>query len=115
MDSEPSSRTARSYRELAKSLHEKTVEFSAHLNNLSAVNDGLKQKCEEALTALQSLSGGSVATRITCNICYTRERTHALIPCGHGGFCQACAQRGQTRNRCFTCRGVVDDILRVYM
>jgi len=108
--------TSRSYRDLAKSLHDKTVEFTGHLANLTSVNNGLKTKCEEALTALQSLGSGSgLCTRITCNICYTRERTHALIPCGHGGICQLCANRVVRRGRCHNCRTAVESNVRVFM
>ena len=105
-----------SYSELVKKLHEKSVEFDGHLGNLKALNGEMKQRLEKILAGMSELCGNrSLSARIACSICCSRPRTHCYTPCGHGGFCQACAQRGQTRNRCHTCRGIVDDILRVYM
>ena len=111
---EPTSTT--SYTDLAKSLHEKTVELASHLQNLTTINDELKDKCEKALAALQLLTGSnSLASRITCSVCYTRERTHALLPCGHGGLCVGCATRMVRRGRCHSCRGSIEGSIRIFL
>ena len=106
----------KSYADLAKGLHDKTVELDGHLRNLTTINNELKEKCEKALAALRELCGShSLAARITCSICYTRERTHAVLPCGHGGLCETCCARVVRRGRCSTCRGPVEGSLRVYL
>ncbi len=48
-----------------------------------------------------------------CQICYSRTRTHCLVPCGHL-VCTACTSRAQTRSRCFTCRAQIETIQRVF-
>ena len=104
------------YADLAKSLHDKTVELASHLQNLTTINDELKEKCEKALTALRMLTGSnSLAARITCSVCYTRERSHALLPCGHGGLCEGCATRIVRRGRCSSCRGSVEGSIRIFL
>ena len=111
-----STQSVRSYTELAKSLHDKTVELDKHLRNLTTVNTALKEKCEKALGALRDLCGSnSLAVQISCSVCFTRERTHAFLPCGHGGLCEGCATRGVRRGRCFTCRGPVEGSIRIYL
>ena len=109
-------RSTQSYADLAKSLHEKTLQLDSHLKNLTTVNQELKDKCEKALSALHDLCGTtSLASRITCNICYTRERTHAILPCGHGGLCELCSNRVVRRGRCHNCRAVVESSVRIYI
>ena len=104
------------YAVVAKSLHRKTIELDTLLKNLTTINDELKDRCEKALSALRDLCGSnSLATRITCGICYTRERTHAVLPCGHGGFCETCANRLVRRTRCSSCRGIVESAIRIYL
>ena len=105
-----------SYADLAKNLHTKTIELDTHLRNLTDVNDQLKDRCEKALAALRNLCGSnSLAARITCSICYTRERTHALLPCGHGGLCEQCSSRVVRRGRCHTCRVTVESNVRIFL
>ena len=108
--------TPKSYVDLAKTLLEKTAELDVHLRNLTNINDQLKDKLEKAIAALRQLCGdGSLATRITCSICYTRERTHAIMPCGHGGLCETCAARVVRRARCHSCRGTVEGCIRIFL
>ena len=105
-----------SYADLAKSLHQKTIDLDKHMRNLSTINDELKEKCEKALNALHGLCGtNSIASRITCGICYTRERTHAIMPCGHAGLCETCSSRVVRRGRCPTCRQAVESSVRIYL
>ena len=111
-----STATPKSYAELAKSLHEKTCELGTHLRNLTTINDELKDRCEKALTAMRTLCGSnSLAARITCSICYTRERSHALLPCGHGGLCETCSTRVVRRGRCHSCRATVEGCIRIFL
>ena len=106
----------KSYSDLAKSLHEKTVELDVYLRNLTTINEELKDKCEKALSALRQLCGSeSLAARITCNICYSRERTHAVLPCGHGGLCETCSTRVVRRGRCHSCRASVEGSVRIFL
>ena len=106
----------KSYCDLAKSLHDKSVELDVLLKNLTTINSELKDKCEKALAALRRLCGNnSIAARITCGICYSRERTHAILPCGHGGLCEPCAARVVRRGRCSTCRATAESHIRIYL
>ena len=108
--------TNTSYVDIAKKLHNKSVEFNKHLTNIKQLNDQVKERTEKLLTAVNDLMGTtSIATRITCNVCYTEARTHCLIPCGHAGLCESCAQRAHRRNRCHSCRAAITDVVRVYL
>ena len=105
-----------SYGELAKALNLKTVEMNTHLCSLKDLNDELNDRTEKMLTALKNLTGTtSVAAQISCNCCYSRPRTHALLPCGHGGLCANCCERARRRNRCFSCRGEVEQVVRIFL
>ena len=104
------------YRDLAKKLNESGRELDKHITYLKEINDVLIEKTDDVQTALENLVGNSsLAVRITCSVCCTRERTHAFIPCGHGGMCERCATRGRTRNRCFICRAEIEGVMRVYL
>ena len=92
------------------------VELDVHLRNLTNINSELKDKCEAALAALRELCGSdSLAARISCSICCTRERTHGLLPCGHAGLCEACSSRVVRRGRCHFCRGTVESNIRIFL
>ena len=105
-----------SYSELAKKFHEKSTAFGVHLASINTLNDEVKERTEKLLTAIEQLTGTqSIAAKISCSVCYTRDRTHAILPCGHGGICAGCATRAQQRNRCFTCRGRIEEVVRIYL
>ena len=108
---------AKSYTDLANKLHEKTVELDVHLRNLTEINDQLKGKCEKAMAALRQLCGSAslAACPVTCAICCNRERTHAILPCGHGGLCDTCVVRVVRRGRCHSCRGVTEGSIRIFL
>ena len=101
-----------SYSDLCKSLLDKTSAFSDHLKTLTEVNDELKLKCEKALVALSTVVG-TTTNRVSCPVCFTRERT-TLVPCGHP-FCDSCSVRACRRGRCHTCRSTVESNLRVFL
>ena len=100
-----------SYEEILLKLKDKSDQFSNSLTELNNANNDLKNKTETILKKLSELKGRPVKT---CSVCYTRECTHALVPCGHT-FDQNCATRALSRNRCFMCRGEVESILRVFV
>ena len=104
--------SAISYTDLAKGLHSKATELSTHIETLKNANDELRDRCSKALDALTALCGSRTVSA-TCSVCYTREPTHAYINCGHGGFCDSCANR--RRGRCHTCRGPVDATIRIFL
>jgi len=50
-----------------------------------------------------------------CIICMAYKKDHVLVPCGHGGFCVACATRVQEVYKfCPICRVSVQSILKVH-
>mgnify|MGYP001993505195 CR=1 FL=1 len=104
----------RSYEELAKDLNTKAQEFDKHICSLKQLNDDLVDRTSRVLTALNALVGNTTL-RISCSICCTRPRNTVMVPCGHGGVCDACATRCERRGRCPTCRGPVEGTLRVFM
>ena len=106
--------SAKSYEELTKELNTKAVEFDKHICTLKRLNDDLVDRTSKVLTALHALLGNT-SLRISCSICCTRPRNTVILPCGHGGLCDACATRCERRGRCPSCRGPVESTLRVFM
>ena len=107
---------ANKYADLAKKLHDRGLELDTQLRNLTKVNADLIIKCENCLTCLKEITGSdALAAKIACSVCCNNERTHVFLPCGHGGYCEACATRGVRRNRCFTCRAEIQSTIRVYL
>ena len=100
------------YTDLAKALHEKAGDLEKLLNNLSSINSDLKNRCGRAIEALSNLIQPPKAK---CSVCCTRDAACVFIPCGHGGFCEACAVRAERRGRCFTCRGPIQSTLRIFI
>ena len=50
-----------------------------------------------------------------CIVCRDRERTHAIMPCGHRCVCEGCARELYNRGQgCPQCRGSMDSFLRIY-
>jgi len=50
-----------------------------------------------------------------CTICYAAQREVVLVPCGHGGFCEVCANRMDGEGRgCPTCREQIALVQRVF-
>ena len=47
----------------------------------------------------------------SCVVCLERDRTHALVPCGHKLYCQICAE---TIKECATCRQPITHLLRIF-
>ena len=106
-----------SYEELLAAMRDRSIEFNVHLTRIKRINDELIAKSEKAVDALGKLTAAVRHTDIKkCTVCYTRERTVCIVPCGHM-FCLNCGERAKARNppRCFTCRGRIVDTLRVYI
>ena len=86
--------------------------FGNHLEELHNLNAEVKKKTSMLLHAIMEMG---VRHKSKCSICVNNEPTSAFLPCGHGGFCEACALRGQTRNRCFTCRAEIETIVKIFI
>ena len=103
-----------SYEALLKKMKEQADTFASHLTELNNLNNDVREKIEKLMKGLTSMLGTTPPK--TCNVCYHSERlpTHVFVPCGHGGVCQACAERGLSRNRCFQCRARIESIVRIF-
>ena len=104
-----------SFEEVAVKMHDRAQQLNERLCTLKLINDDLIDRSKKVLEALEAFVGTAVTKPKTCNVCYSRPRTHVFLPCGHGGFCLSCCERGQSRNRCFTCRARVDSVLKVFV
>jgi hypothetical protein len=103
-----------SYEQIIKSMRDKALEFDGALSKVKRTNDELIAKAQKALDSVGELIGCThTATPKKCSVCYTRDVSFTAIPCGHT-FCESCATRA-ARSRCHTCRGRVDDTMRVYV
>ena len=102
-----------SYEDVVKSMRGKAIEFDVHLDKIKKLNNELLQKAEKTLKGINELVGSVKPAKKNCSVCYTRERTVSLVPCGHL-FCDACSERARRTNRCFICRSRIDDCLRIY-
>ena len=107
-------KTNNSYSELVMSIQKKAKEFDRHLTIIKSLNNELLERSEKVQLAIQDmLKTIKYKPKEYCSVCYTREPRICLIPCGHV-FCTACTDRARSRNRCFTCRGTIDNAVRVY-
>ena len=103
-----------SYEDSVKAMLCKATEFDVRLNKVQKLNSELAAKAEKTLQSITELVGAvNVHKKKTCSVCYTRELTSTLIPCGHV-FCDSCCERAARSNRCFTCRQRIESSMRVY-
>ena len=103
-----------SYEDIVKVVLTKSTEFDVRLARARKLNSELQAKCEKVLQSISDLVGTvNVHKKKTCSVCYTRELTSTLIPCGHI-FCDSCCERAARSNRCFTCRQRIESSMRVY-
>ena len=81
-----------SYEDLLSSIRERAIEFDDHLGRVKRVNQELMCKSEKAISTLKELLG-TVRNKPTktCPVCYTRDLSTCLVPCGHI-FCLNCAE-----------------------
>jgi len=98
-----------------KAVLRKSEELGDALHSLQSTNTSLKFYASKLIVRLNEFTEQFSDDKPTtqCNICYVREKTHALVPCGHS-MCQHCIARCQTRNRCFVCRGEPTGVLKVF-
>ena len=101
-----------SYEDVCCTMKEKADKFSIILRDLNTLNDDIKQKID---TLLNTLSGIKSTKQKFCTVCVSRAPTHCFLPCGHAGLCQNCAERGLSRNRCFSCRQPIESIVRIFI
>ena len=101
----------KSYREEVTNIIDRAKLFDTQLQKLKELNQELILKSENIVLSLNKI----VALKTNkCTVCYTRERRVVFQPCGHI-FCASCADRATTRNRCFTCRGRIDNSFTIYL
>ena len=99
-----------------KGVLRKSEELSDALQSLQSTNSSLKFYANKLLVKLKEFSDSFADDKPTtkCHICYVRDKTHALVPCGHS-MCELCITRCQTRNRCFVCRGEPTGVLKIFV
>lgn len=85
--------------------------FNTQLEELKKLNLELIKKSEQIVTSLTKIGNRNGSNK--CTVCYTRMRKVAFVPCGHL-FCESCADRARTRNRCFTCRARIENALAIF-
>ena len=101
------------FEDVVRAVHNKAVEFDQLICRAKKLNDNLVVTAEKALKGIADLVKTCVpSTKKNCPVCYTRERTTCLVPCGHI-FCESCAERAK-RSRCFICRQRIEDSMRVF-
>jgi len=105
--------TSISYEDLVKKMHDKSRELDMHICKLKKVNDDLRSRSACVLETLKDLVG-TVNGPKSCNVCYSRPRNYCVLPCGHV-YCESCANRALSRSRCFTCRSVIDQKVKIYL
>jgi len=68
-------------------------------------------KVESALNAVDEEVNKQRTSRLQCSICWDKEKTHVLIPCGHS-FCESCCGK---IFRCAICRARKVTQVKVHM
>jgi hypothetical protein len=100
------------YDELLKKLKEKADEFAVKIGDLNELNNAARERTEALRIAMDDFRGKPYAS---CPVCMVvTPPTHALLGCGHA-FCEECAQRQLTRNRCYICRARIESIVRIFV
>ena len=102
---------SKTYLDLLRNMKQKSDEFGSYLADVSKLNLDIQQRVDKLQDCIHSLSSNQ---KKACTVCYSRPPTHAFLPCGHGGICETCADRGLTRNRCFQCRAPIERVVRIY-
>lgn len=57
---------------------------------------------EEEIKTMAEICKDSLVEENTCNICFTRAKTHINIKCGHKAVCFSCSEK--LENKCPICR-----------
>ena len=98
--------------DMLRKMKVKATEFSRYLAQINTLTNEVLDKTEKLQECINNIGAKQ---KKTCSVCYTAPPTHAFLPCGHGGICERCAERGKTRNRCFQCRATIDRVVRIYL
>ena len=98
-----------------KEVLRKSEQLATALQTLQSTNSSLKFYSNKLLVKLKEFANQFSDENPTqkCPICYGRDRSHALVPCGHS-MCSLCIKRCQDRSRCFVCRGEPTGVLKVF-
>lgn len=98
-----------------KGVLKKSEELADALQSLQSTNSSLKFYANKLLVKLKEFTDSFADENPTtkCHICYVRDKTHALRPCGHT-MCELCITRCQRRNQCFVCRGEPEGVLKIF-
>ena len=57
---------------------------------------------------------GAAGVDAECMVCMETPSTHMMFPCGHAGFCEACAEKCTSgRKGCPVCNGVVKKVISI--
>jgi len=79
----------------------------ADLSSLSVCSDASSSDRDARLVAESSLGGAS-----TCTVCFTYEKTHLCVPCGHQCACETCSKQ---LSSCPICRQTVNCWVKVHV
>ena len=98
-----------------KGVLQKSEQLADALQSLQSTNSSLKFYANKLLVKIKEFTDTFADDKPTskCHICYIRDKTHALKPCGHT-MCELCGTRCQTRNQCFVCRAAPEGVLKVF-
>jgi len=104
------------YEELLLNVQERAKEFDENITRVRTLNHQVLTRTEKLLSELTNLLEKvqkKDAPR-KCTICFTRPITVCFVPCGHC-LCENCAHRcKEGRNKCFTCRATITDIIKIF-
>jgi len=88
---------------------QRVVELEATQRRLDAELGAERAQLGEAREALHAASAAH-----HCQVCFTNDVTHVLVPCGHT-ICAPCLGQLQPRNKCPWCRNVTQASVRFYL
>ena len=112
---EPEENSTRRLCDDLKGVLQKSEQLADALQSLQSTNASLKFYANKLMVRIKEFTDTFADDKPTskCNICYIRDKTHALLNCGHT-MCELCVTRCQTRNQCFVCRAAPEGILKVF-
>ena len=103
------------YEQLLQNVHERAKEFDENLIRCRTLNNQVLSRTEKLLDELNNLvEKVQKKDSKKCNICFTRPVTVCFVSCGHC-LCENCAERCKAgRNKCFTCRTPITNIIKIF-
>ena len=99
-----------------KSVLQKSDDLADALQSLQSTVGSLKFYSNKLIVKLRDFAFNFSDDKPTqsCRICYVRNKTHVLVPCGHS-MCELCVGRCQRRKQCFVCRGEPTSVLIIFV